>query len=175
MRNDAMKPPGRGKKNTLVFPTYLVLHRKRKQTNSYGGKNIKKTAGPAPLTNQMMDSLEGYLDNYSVVATQTAATGGPLAELAASLEISVDTVSRHKQEIKRFYEQINALKKRGTQATSDATFPVGKTVCTHCEAVSCTAPHRKNTCYFDPCKMTDQKYWAIKLMDEKVVACKGDE
>ena len=67
------------------------------------------------------------------------------------------------------------MKKRGTQATSDATFPVGKKVCTNCEAVSCTAPHIKNTCYFDPGKMTDRKYWARKLMDEKGVACKGDE
>ena len=60
-------------------------------------QEYQKTAGPAPLTNQMMDLLEGYLDNISVVATQTVANGGPLTELAASLEISVDTVARHKQ------------------------------------------------------------------------------
>ena len=74
----------------------------------------QKTAGPAPLTNNMMDSLEGYLDNIVAAATQTAANGGPLAELAASLAISVDTVAKHQQEIKRLSEQINALKKRRT-------------------------------------------------------------
>ena len=45
----------------------------------------------------MMDSLEGYLDNISAAATQTATNGGALAELAASLKISVDTVARQQQ------------------------------------------------------------------------------
>ena len=42
----------------------------------------------------MMESLEGYLDNIAAAATQTAANGGTLAELAAILAISVDTFSR---------------------------------------------------------------------------------
>ena len=42
----------------------------------------------------MLDSLEGYLDNITAAATHTAATGGPLAELAASLTVYVDTVTR---------------------------------------------------------------------------------
>ena len=87
----------------------------------------------------------------------------------------MDTVARHQQEIKRLSEQINALKKRGTQATSGATLQVGTTVCTNCEAVGCTEPHRKNIFYSEPYKMTDRKDWARKLMDEKGVACKGDE
>ena len=41
----------------------------------------------------MLDSLKGYLDNIAAAATQTAANGGPLAELAASLAVSVDTVN----------------------------------------------------------------------------------
>ena len=65
-------------------------------------KEHKKTAGTPPLTNKMMDSIEGYLDNIVAAATQTAANGGPLAELAASLAISVNTVDRQQQEIKRF-------------------------------------------------------------------------
>ena len=73
----------------------------------------------------MMDSLEGYLDNIASAATQTAENGGPLAESAASLAISVDTVARQQQEIKRLYEQINALKNKGTHATSGDTFPGG--------------------------------------------------
>ena len=52
------------------------------------------------------------MDNIGAAATQTVAKGGPLAELASSLAISVDTVARQKQEINRLYEQINALKKR---------------------------------------------------------------
>ena len=56
-----------------------------------------KTTGPAPLINQMMDLLDGYLDNISPAATQTAAKGGPLSELAASLAISADTVARQQQ------------------------------------------------------------------------------
>ena len=60
-------------------------------------KEHKKTAGTPPLTNQMMDLLEGYLDNIEVAATKTAANGDPLAELAASLAISVDTVTRQQQ------------------------------------------------------------------------------
>ena len=73
------------------------------------------------------------------------------------------------------YEQINALKKIGTQAASIGTLPgevlVGTTVYTHCESVDRTAPHRNNACYFDPINMTDRKEWAQKMMDEKGVAC----
>ena len=48
------------------------------------------------MSNQMLDSLEGYLDNIAAAATKTAANGGPLVKLAASLAISVDTVARQK-------------------------------------------------------------------------------
>ena len=57
----------------------------------------------------MLDSLEGYLDNIVAADTQTASNGGPLAELAASLEISFDTVARQQQEIDRLSEQISAF------------------------------------------------------------------
>ena len=123
----------------------------------------------------MMDSLEGYLDNIASAATQTAENGGPLPELSASLDISVDTVARQHQEIKRLSEQINALKKKGTQVTSGDTLSVGTTIYAHCEAVGRTAPHRKNACYFDPQKMIDRKYWARKLMEEKGVKCEDNE
>ena len=135
----------------------------------------KTTAGPDLLTNQMMDFLEVYLDNIAASTTKTAAKGGPLAELAASLEISVYTVARNQQEIKRLYKQVNALKKRGTQASRAGTLPVGNNICTHCEAVGRTDPHKKNACYFDPKKMTDRKEWDRKLMDEKGVTCKDSE
>ena len=134
------------------------------------------TAGPAPLTNQTMESLEGYLDNIVAAATQTAANGRLLTELAASLAISVNTFAIQQQEIKRLSEKIKSLKKKGTPTNSGATFPGGTTIiCTHCEAVGRTEPHSKNACYFDPRKMMDRKDWERKLMEEKDVKCKDDE
>ena len=73
----------------------------------------------------MLESLEGYLDNIAEAATKTAANGGLLTELAASLEISVDTVARHQLEIKQLSEQISALKKKGASGTSGDTVPGG--------------------------------------------------
>ena len=60
-------------------------------------KEHQKTVRPAPLTNQMMYSLEVYLYNIAVASMQTAAKGGQLVELAASLAISVHTVARQQQ------------------------------------------------------------------------------
>ena len=97
------------------------------------------------------------MENIAAAATQTAAKEGTLVELAASLAISVETVARQQQEIKRLSKQVKALKKRGTQAASVGIFPRGTNVCTHYEEVGCTAPHRKNACYFNPRKMTDRK------------------
>ena len=136
------------------------------------------SAGLSPLTNQILESLEGYLENIAAATAKTISKGGSVAELTASLEIPVDTVARQQQEIKRLYEKIKYTKKRGIKASRISTMAgvglVG-TVCTHCKAVGRTAPHRKNACYFDPRKMTYQKEWDRKLMDEKGVACKHDE
>ena len=97
-----------------------------KKTNELQRRRGNMTsAGPTPLIIQIMDLLEGYLDNIYAVATQIFAKGGPLAELAASLAISVDTVARQQQEIKCLYKQINALKNRGRQAASIRTLPRG--------------------------------------------------
>ena len=52
------------------------------------------------MSHQMLDYFEGYLDNIAEAATQTASMGTPLAELAASLAVSVDTVARQQLEIK---------------------------------------------------------------------------
>ena len=50
-----------------------------KITNEQLGRQGNPTsAGPDPLTNQMMESLERYLGNISASATQTAANGRPL-------------------------------------------------------------------------------------------------
>ena len=60
------------------------------------GEETETESNPLTMSHQMLESLEGYLDNIAAAATQTAATGTPLAELAASLAVSVDTVARHR-------------------------------------------------------------------------------
>ena len=82
----------------------------------------------------MLDSLEGYLDNIAAAVIQTAANGGPLAELAASLAVSVDTVARQQLEIKRLTEHINALKKKGGAVTNVVPGTGGNNFppCKHC-------------------------------------------
>ena len=87
-------------------------------------------------------------------------------------------MAKQQQEIKRLYEQINAMKNRGTQASSICTTAGGGLtgfVCPHCAAVGRTAPHKNNSCYFNPKKMTERREWDRKFMDEKGVACNDDE
>ena len=95
----------------------------------------------------MLNSLEGYLDNIAA-ATQTAANGVPLAELADILAVSVDAVARQQLEIKQLTEHINALKNKGGEVTNGVPGTGGNNFppCKHCEAVGQTAPHRKNRC-----------------------------
>ena len=87
----------------------------------------------------MLDSLEGYLDNITAAATQTSANGAPLAELAASLAVSLDTVARQQIEIKRLTEKINALKNKGGAVTAGVPGTGGNNSnspqCKHCAAV----------------------------------------
>ena len=78
-------------------------------------------SNPPTMSHQMLDSLEGYLDNIAASATQPAAMGTPLAELAASLAVSVDTVARQQIDIKRMTEHINALRKKGVSVTASMT------------------------------------------------------
>ena len=119
----------------------------------------------------MLDSLEGYFDNITEAATQTAAAGGPLAELAASLAVSVDTVARQQIEIKRLTEQINNRSKKGG-AVTDGVPGTGRNNsnspnCKHFAAVGQSAPHSYNKCYFDPRKNKERMGWATKLMEAK--------
>ena len=134
----------------------------------------EKTApesNPPQMSNQMLDSLEGYLDNIAAAATQTAATGTPLAELAASLAVSVDTVACQQIEIKRLTEHINALRKKGAAGTPSvpSTGDNNATACKHCKAVGRSVPHRNNHCFFDPRKNKNRVDWAAKLMEAKGV------
>ena len=113
------------------------------------------------MSNQILDSLEGYLENITAAATQTAANGGLLAELAVSMEVSVDKVARQQLDIKRLIEHINVLKKKGGSVTTGVpekgvnNFPP----CKHCEAVGRTAPHQHNKYYFDPRKNKEIIGW----------------
>ena len=66
----------------------------------------------------MIYDLEGYIDKIAAEATQTADNGGPLAELAASLAVSVDMVARQQIDIKQLTEHINALKNKGGAVTA---------------------------------------------------------
>ena len=123
------------------------------------------------MSHQMIDSLEGYLDNIAAAAAQTVANGGPLAELAAILAVSVDTVARQQIEIKRLTENINALKNKGGAVTAGVPVTGGTNsnslYCKHCAAVSRTAPHRNNKCYFDPRENKEIIGWAKRLMEAK--------
>ena len=121
------------------------------------------------MSHQMLDSLEGYLDNIVAAATQTAATGTPLAELAASLAVSVDTEARQQIEIKRLTEHINALRGKGVSSTASVpnTGDNNATTCKHCKAVGRSLPHRNNHCFFDPSKNKNRVDWAAKLMEAK--------
>ena len=53
---------------------------------TFGATDKTQTKG-AQLTHQMMDFLEGYLNNIAAAATQTADPSGTLADLAASLVV----------------------------------------------------------------------------------------
>ena len=108
-----------------------------------GGEEKHKQEVAPQMSNQMLDSLEGYLDNIAAAATQTEANGGPLAELAASLVVSFETVSSQQIEIKRLTEHINALKKKEGSVTAGVPGTGGNKYpqCKHCAAVGRTAPH----------------------------------
>ena len=97
----------------------------------------------------------------------------PLAELAASLEVSLDTVDWQQIEIKRLTEHINALKIYGGAVTAGVPRTGGNNSnsphCKHCAAVGKTAPHPKNKCYFDPRKNKERMGWEKRLMKAKGV------
>ena len=113
--------------------------------------------------------MEGYLENIAAAATQTEATGTPLAELAVSLAVLVDTVARQQIEIKLLTEHINVLRKKGVSSTASVpnTGDNNTTICKHCKAVGRSAPHQNNHCLFDPRKNKKRVDWAAKLMEAK--------
>ena len=70
------------------------------------------------------------------------------------------------------------MKNKGTQYSSIGTTTGGGlmgNVLPHCTEVGRTAPHKKNSCYFEPERTTDRREWARKLMDKKGVACNDDK
>ena len=123
------------------------------------------------MSHQILDSLVGYLDNIAAAATQTAATGTPLAELAASLAVSVDMVARQQLEIKRLTEHINSLRKKGGTVTAGVlnTGRNNSPNCKHCAVVGRSAPNRHNQCLFDPRKNKNRMGCETKLMEAKII------
>ena len=64
-------------------------------------------------SNKIMDSLASYLDNIAAAANKNAsAQGGPLAELADSMDFLVDTNTVQAKELEKLEQEVNALKKR---------------------------------------------------------------
>ena len=94
-----------------------------------------------------------------------------MAELAASLAVSVDTVSRQQLDIKRLTEHINALKKKGGSVTAGVpgTGWNNSPQCKHFAEVGRMDPHRNNKCYFDPSKNKERMGWEKRFMEEKGV------
>ena len=129
----------------------------------------QKESNTPTISHQMLDSLEGYLDNIAAAATQTAATGTSIAEFADSLAVSVDTVARQQTEIKRLTEHINDLRKKGGSVTAGVpnTGDNNSPTCKHCTSVARSEPHRHNQCFFDPRKKKNGMGRATKLMEAK--------
>ena len=80
----------------------------------FGGKATKQPPQPClkgdvPITNQIVDTLAGYLDNIVTAATNMGG-GKELEDLADSMAILVDTNSAQEKELKTICEKINALK-----------------------------------------------------------------
>ena len=121
------------------------------------------------MSHQMLDSLEGYLENIAAAATLIAATGTPLADLAASLAVSVDMVAQQQLEIKRLTEHINALRKKGGAVTAGVpnTGRNNSPNFNHCAAVGRLVPHCNNQCYFDPRKNMNSMGWETELTEAK--------
>ena len=76
------------------------------------------SSAPPVLSNNMLDSIEGYINNIADAATQPVTNGDPLAELSAILAVSFCTSANQAEDIKRLHQQINALKKKGTPKSS---------------------------------------------------------
>ena len=156
-QRDGLKQPGKERKNPFGGSAANDAHDQLSQRgNTY-------SAVPDPLPNQMLDSLEDYLDKIAASATQAVAKGGPIAELSASLAISIDTVAAQQKKIKCLYEHVKATKKKGTPTSSIGTTVGGSmigNVCPHCAVVGRSAPHKNNACYFDPKRMTYRREWA---------------
>ena len=84
----------KGEEKLFGGSTVFSASAEKKTNKQLRRRGNSTSTGPASLTNQIMDSLEGYLKNIAAASTQTSEKGGPLAELAASLAISVETVAR---------------------------------------------------------------------------------
>ena len=86
-QRDGPKQPGNGGGGKPFGGS--AVNKAHKQLRQRGHTDSDVTYPPP---NQILDSLEGYLDNIFVAATQAVEKGVSLAELSVSLAISIDTV-----------------------------------------------------------------------------------
>ena len=77
------------------------------------------------VTNQMVNTLAGYLDNIVAAAT-TPGISKELDDLAASMVILVDTNTEQAKELKQIREQINALRNNNKNPRADTKGPTRK-------------------------------------------------
>ena len=152
-----------------LTPAYQTWDkRKTKFLLSYAAKDLSDTARDAvgqpfggqaiahalpqqvqpQVTNQMVNTLAGYLDNITSTDT-TIGRGTKLAHLDASMDILVDTNAAQAKEFKQMREQINDLRNSNNNPQADTSGPT-RTVCPHCTAFGRSVPHTKYACYFNP-------------------------
>ena len=80
----------------------------------FGGEATKQPPmpgrkGDVPITNHMVDTIAGYLDNIADLDTNLGG-GKELSDLAASIAILVETNVAQAKELKQMRERINTLK-----------------------------------------------------------------
>ena len=82
-----------GEEKPFVGSAVFGASAEKKTNKQLRSRGNPTSAGPSLLTNQMMELLEGYLEDIAETVTKTVAKGVPLAELASILATSVDTVA----------------------------------------------------------------------------------
>ena len=140
----------------------------------FGGQSIVQalTQQVQPqVTNQMVETLDGYLNNISAAATTTG-RGKELDDFAASMAILVDTNASQAKVLKQMRYQINDFCNNNHQA--DASGPP-RTVCPHCTAAGGNVLHAKYECLFNPKSIKNIPTWSKELMRAKGVAFEVDK
>ena len=127
----------------------------------FGGEDTKQPPPPSwkrdvPITNNMVDTLEGYLDNIAAEAMNVGG-GKELADLAASMAILVDTNVAQAKDIKKMREKINALKTTPRRMCKGVGRRRNVTIVKLLDVQILT---ERGGCFFNPKKKKDGLAWA---------------